>query len=380
MKKVALIISALIITSTLLFPLPLSAEESDESPQREVKYKAEITELEIEQCPESYGEGDCFFFNLEIISGDKKGETVESIAKPNDDPKLNFLNYKKGLKVYIVETEVAGETQYYVKEPLRKTPLITLTLLFILFVIAIGGLQGLGSLLGLAISFAVIIVFIIPLMLSGTNPIMASIIGSSIILTSSIYLSHGFNKKTSIALVGTLISLVITALLASLYTYATRLTGYSTDEATFLVQLIDKTLDMKGILLASLIIGGIGILDDITVSQVSTITELFNANPSFKWEELFKRSMKVGRDHIASMVNTLVLAYTGSALPLIMLFTASGAGFEEIINFELVAEEIVRTLIGSIGLILAVPITSFIACLIITQRQAKQNGFRRIQR
>ena len=136
---------------------------------------------------------------------------------------------------------------------------------------------------------------------------------------------------------------------------------------------------MRGILLASLIIGGIGILDDITVSQVSIIIELYRSNPSLRWEALFKRSMKVGRDHIASMVNTLVLAYTGSALPLVMLFIASKASLEEIVNFELVAEEIIRTLVGSIGLVLAVPITSIIASLIIAGQETK-TPFRRLKR
>jgi uncharacterized membrane protein len=217
------------------------------------------------------------------------------------------------------------------------------------------------------------------MILSGTSPVTASIFGSSIIMTISIFLSHGFNRKTAIALVGTLISLAVTGILAAIYTKASQLTGFSTDEATFLVQLTDKPLNMQGILLASFIIGGIGILDDITVSQVSTILEIFKANPVFNWRELFTRSMKVGRDHIASMVNTLVLAYTGSALPLVMLFIATGAGFFEIINSEIVAEEIVRTLVGSIGLVLAVPITSFIAC-VLTAGKDIGGGVRRLRR
>lgn len=376
MKKVTLTTISLLTTMSFLSPFAARAQEADTNTQKELKYKAQIQEVEKGQCPQDRGNGECYFFKLEILDGERKGETVESIASKNDDPKLDYLNYKEGLKVYLVETEVAGETGYYVKEPLRKTPIITLTLMFILFVIAIGGIQGISSLLGLVISFIVLFVLIIPLMLSGTNPLMAAIFGSSIILTSSIYLSHGFNKKTSIALVGTLISLGATAILAYLYTTATRLTGYATDEATFLVQLIDKPLDMRGVLLASFIIGSIGILDDITVSQVSTIIEIFKANPGLAWEELFKRSMKVGKDHIASMVNTLVLAYTGSALPLVMLFIASKASFEEIVNVELVSEEIIRTLIGSIGLILAVPITSLLACILIAKRDTQSNFLR----
>ncbi|MBN2016470.1 YibE/F family protein [Candidatus Dojkabacteria bacterium] len=340
-------------------------EPSNGTEDREIKYKAKITELLIESCPDNIGEGDCYFFKLEIQTGDKKGEQVESIASIADDPKLPSLNYKVGKKVYLVETKVGGETQYYIKEPIRGTSLLTLVIIFIVFVVAVGGLQGLSSLAGLGISFVVLLLLVLPLMLSGTSPILASVLGGSLIMTVSIYLSHGFNRKTSIALIGTVISLIITAILAGIYTQASRLTGYSTEEATFLIQLIDKPINMQGVLLASLIIGGIGILDDITVSQVSTIVELFNANPSFSWKELFARSMKVGKDHIASMVNTLVLAYTGSALPLVMLFMASGASSQEIINTEMVAEEIVRTLVGSIGLILAVPITSLIASMII---------------
>lgn len=362
----------------ILFTFPIRAQE-DTSNNQEIKYKAKIVDILYEECPEEYTKGNCYFFNLEIIEGDKTGEQIESIASPNDDPKLDSLNYKKGQKVYVVETQVADETQYYVKEPIRNKSQLTLLIIFIVLVVLIGGLQGFTSLLGLGISFIILIAFVIPMMLSGANPIIASIIGSSIIMTTSVYLSHGFNKKTSIALIGTLISLILTAILASIYTQFSRLTGYSTDEATFLIQLIDKPLNMQGILLASIIIGGIGILDDITVSQVSTIVELFKANSSFTWQQLFKRSMRVGRDHISSMVNTLVLAYTGSALPLIMLFIASGAELNEILNTEIIAEEIVRTLVGSIGLILAVPITSLIACIIITGKQSS-NIQRRIPR
>lgn len=369
MKK--LFLTVIITLSILSILTPFHAFAQDETNDAEIKYKAKILDLEIESCPNGYSEGGCYFFDLEIIEGDKKGQQVESIMPKQDDPKLDALSYKKGQKVYIVETQITDEAQYYVKEPIRKSPLILLTLLFILSAVLIGGLQGVTSLLGLLVSFIIIIVLIIPMMLSGSSPIMASIIGGSLIMTISIYLSHGFNRKTSIALMGTLISLILTAILALIFTNISRLTGFSTDEATFLIQLVDTDLNMKGILLASLIIGGIGILDDITVSQVSTITELFRANPSFTWQELFKRSMKVGRDHIASMINTLVLAYTGSALPLVMLFIASGSSFEEIINVEQVSEEIVRTLVGSIGLILAVPITSLLASLIIARKNVQ---------
>lgn len=368
------IISLLITIPIISFLLPSQA--SAEKVDGEVKYKARIIELEKAICPDKLAEGDCYFFKLEIIEGDKSGQQVESTMPTTDNPKLETINYKTGQEVYVVETQVADDVQYYLKEPIRKKSSIILVIIFIILVVLIGGLQGFSSLIGLIISFVIIFAVVIPMMLSGTNPVLASIVGGILIMTTSIYLSHGFNKKTTLALVGTSISLVITALLALVFTQMSQLTGFATDESTFLLQLIDKPLNMEGILLASIIIGAIGILDDITVSQVSLIQELFKTDPSLSARELLGKSMKVGRDHIASMVNTLVLAYTGAALPLILLFVASGAGFEEITNTELVAEEIVRTLVGSIGLVLAVPITTIIAVLFFT-RDSKQIPIRR---
>ena len=351
--------------------------EEAATPDKEIKYKAKILELDRESCPSSFGGGECLFFELEIISGEKKGEHVSSTTIITDDPRLESLNYKKGQEVYIVETNIAGESAYYVKEPIRKSSLILLVVLFIVAVIAIGGIQGISSLFGLLASFLILRFVVLSMLLSGSSPLTASIFGGSLILTVSVYLSHGFNKKTSIALVGTLIALVLTGILSLIFTQTTQLTGYATEESTFLIQLLDSPINMRGVLLASLILGGIGVLDDVTVSQVSTALEIFKANPTLTSRQLFKRSMVVGRDHIASMVNTLVLAYTSSSLPFIMLFIASGASLEEIINYEQISEEIVRTLIGSIGLVLAVPITTILAVMIITQNKNTQTPLKR---
>ncbi|MDD3648047.1 MAG: YibE/F family protein [Candidatus Dojkabacteria bacterium] len=369
-----LLFLTILITSASVIILP---QESLAQEQDDTLYKAEIVELETGDCPVEYAEGECYFFKLKILNEDKAGETVDSTVAVADDPKITTYNYKVGQKVYLSEIKIGEETGFGVKEPVRKSSFIALILIFVISVTLIGGIQGLSSLLGLVISFITIIALIIPLIISGTNPILASILGGSIIMTTSIYLSHGFNKKTTLALAGTLIALIITGFLGVIFSNLSQLTGFASEEATFLTQTVDKALNMKGILLASIIIGGIGILDDITVSQASIIMELFNANPSLSWKELFKRSMKVGKDHIASMVNTLVLAYTGSALPIVMLFYASGASIDEITNFEPVAEEIVRTLVGSIGLISAVPITSLIASLAIAGKDQHITARRR---
>ena len=357
MKKLFIVL--LVLFAFFSFKISISAQDQS---VEEITYKAKIKKKESIDCPEEYSQFEtCEKISIEIIEGDKKGEELDIIHTPESSPKNKNLDYQKNDKVFIVETQIAGETNYYLEEPFRRAPLTVLAILFATIVVIIGGKKGASSLLGLVSTFLVIRLILIPLLLSGFNPILSSLIGGILILGVSVYLSHGFGKKTTIALQGTIISLLITTVLAFIYTNLAKLTGFSTDESTFLVQLIDKEINMKGILLSSLIIGSIGVLDDVTVSQVSLVFELSKANKRFDLKELFARSMKVGRDHISSMVNTLFLAYTSSALPLIMLFIAAKASLEEIINYELIAEEIVRTLVGSIGLILAVPITSYLA-------------------
>jgi len=347
-----------------LFAQQIQAQE-EQSSQVEVKYKAVIEKIEKAACPNTYEEGECYFVDLTIQSGDKKSQQVSSIQRIADDPRLEFIKYKEGQTVYLVETYIAGETGYYIKEPIRYPSILPLLLIFVVLVIGIGKLRGLSSLIGLVVTFAIIFGIIIPMMISGNNPLVVSIIGGTLMLTTSVYLSHGFNKKTSIALIGTIISILISAILASIYTSAVQLSGYSTDDATFLAQSLNIEINLQGILLASLILGSIGVLDDVTVGQSAIVFELHKANPNLSSREIFKRAMNVGKDHIASMVNTLVLAYSAASLPLVMLFTASSVGLEEIINTELISEEIVRTLVGSIGLVLSLPITTFLACYFI---------------
>jgi len=196
--------------------------------------------------------------------------------------------------------------------------------------------------------------------LSGNNPILIAVGASLVIIPVSFYLAHGLNKKTTIAIISSIISLIITAILASIFTQIGHLTGLSSEEAGMLS--IDQgNLNMKGILLAGIVIGALGVLDDVTISQAAIVDELAKTANLTKAKDLYTRSMVIGKDHITSMVNTLVLAYTGASLPLLLIFTNNPHPFMEIINYELIAEEIIRTLVGSIGLILAVPITTMIA-------------------
>jgi uncharacterized membrane protein len=187
------------------------------------------------------------------------------------------------------------------------------------------------------------------------------------IIPVTFYLSHGFNKKTHVAIVGTIISLIITGVLAAVFVNISKLTGYASEEAGFLQSEIGGTINMKGVLLAGIIIGTLGVLDDITVSQSAIVYQLKKANKKLGFRQLFSRAMKVGHDHISSLINTLVLVYAGVAMPLLLLFVNNPRPFSEVINYEIIADEIVRTLVGSIGLITAVPITTVLAALWISE-------------
>jgi uncharacterized membrane protein len=219
-------------------------------------------------------------------------------------------------------------------------------------------------------SFFVIFLFILPRIVAGDNPIIITLVGAGAIAPVTFYISHGWNTKTHIAIGATLIALLITGIFATIIIDMLRLTGYSTEEAGFLQNETRGLLNMKGILLAGIIISVLGILDDVTVTQASIVEQVKLASPKAKMHNLFTRAMKVGRDHIASLVNTLILVYTGASLPLLLLFVDNPHPFGEVINYEFLAEEIARTLIGSIGLVLAVPIATYIASAVFSKRNS----------
>lgn len=303
---------------------------------------------------------------LSVLNGGKI--TVEN----GNLPIANIPHYKVGDKVLVNKSsDENGNEIYYITDFVRNDTLLKLFLIFAVLVIAIGKWRGVTSLIGLAISFLVIFLYILPNLSKGENPIETAIAGSLIIIPVSFFLSHGLNKKTIVAIIGTFCALIITGFLANFFVEAAKLTGFSSEEAGFLQFAKQGTINMKGLLLAGIIIGVLGVLDDITVSQSAIVFQLKQANEKLKFNELFNMAMNVGQDHIASMVNTLVLVYTGAALPLLLLFVDSSKPFSEIINYELIADEIVRTLAGSVGLIMAVPITTFIAALTATLKERR---------
>jgi uncharacterized membrane protein len=253
--------------------------------------------------------------------------------------------------------------EYSISDFDRQQPLLLLVLLFAGLVVLFGRLRGAMSLVGLGLSLAVVLVFMVPAILVGESALAVAVVGAFAVMITTILLAHGAGPKSLAAIVGTAGALIVTVSLAVLFTDLTNLTGVATEEAA-LLQINDAGISLQGLLLAGMIIAALGVLDDVTVSQSSTVLALRAANPGQNFRELFMRAMDVGRDHVSATVNTLVLAYVGASLPLMLIFSSSRIGFVDAVNLELIAKEVVATLVGSIGLIAAVPITTALAALL----------------
>ncbi|GAB4431914.1 MAG: hypothetical protein Kow002_20060 [Anaerolineales bacterium] len=251
-------------------------------------------------------------------------------------------------------------TVYYT-EHVRTTPILWLLGTFIIAILLISRWKGLRSLLSMAFSLYVIISYIIPHILTGEDPVRVSIIGAAILLAVTLYLTYGWNLKTHAAVLGMMLVLLITGSLAYLFVVFTRLTGTGDENALFLIQMLDSQIDLRGLLLGGMIIGALGVLDDLVTTQASAVFELHHANPELGFRGLFSAAMRIGQDHVAATVNTLVLAYAGASLPMLLMFSLGRGDYAYLVNFSFVAEEVVRTLVGSLGLIAAVPLTTAIA-------------------
>jgi uncharacterized membrane protein len=268
---------------------------------------------------------------------------------------------------------VPAAQPYYFVDYQRQAPLIILLALFAAVVIALSRLRGLFSLIGLVVSFGVLLWFVIPAILDGGNPVAVAIVGAAAVMFIALYLAHGFNARTSSAVLGTLVSLGITGILAVLFVDLARFTGLASEEALFL-QVSAQQVNVKGLLLGGIIIGTLGVLDDVTITQSSAVWELHLANRAYGTRELYRAAVRIGRDHIASTVNTLVLAYAGASLPLLIVFNLSSRPLGEVLTTEVISEEIVRTLVGSIGLVASVPITTALTAVVVGHRSERMEG------
>lgn len=242
----------------------------------------------------------------------------------------------------------------------RRAPMLWLALGFAALVVIFGRTRGALSLLGLAASLLVIVLFVVPAILDGSAPLAVAVVGSMAVMMLTISLAHGLGPKSVAAMLGTTLSLSLVALLGLAFVDLTHLTGLASEESTIL-QVGGADISLTGLVLAGIVIAALGVLDDVTVSQASTVLALRRANPGLHFSELYRRAIDVGRDHVTATVNTLVLAYVGSSLPVLLIFGSGEIGFLDAINLEIVAQEVVATLVGSIGLIAAVPITTALA-------------------
>jgi len=269
-----------------------------------------------------------------------------------------------GDRVFLERAAGLEDDRFYISDVMRLGPLLFIVLFFVVLVVAVGRWKGVRSLGGTLFSLAVIFAFILPQIVSGRDPVVVSIVGSIFLLSVSTYLTYGVNLKAHAAVAGMALSLAFTGGLAWLFVTWARLTGMGTEETAFLVMTFGSDINLRGLVLGGIIIGALGVLDDVCVGQASAVFELISANRELSWLELFRSSLNIGTDHIAAMVNTLLLAYVGGAMPLMLAFTIYQEPLLRRLNREPIAEEIVRTLAGSSGLVLAVPITGLLASLL----------------
>lgn len=304
------------------------------------------------------------FLNLRVLllSGSETG--VEIVIEDADRFGDSEQELHPGDKITVVKTwNSLNDFTYRVDDRYRLPAIGWVFGLFLTLVIFFGQKKGLGSLLGLAASILILLYYIAPQLIGGANPIWVTLSGAFMIAICSILLAHGFNKRTYIALFGTLITLSVSVLLAHLFVKWSHLFGLGSEEAFYLQVGTSAAFDLRGLLLGGIIIGMLGILDDVTTAQSATVEEIRRANNQLSFRELYRRGLSVGKEHIASLVNTLVLAYVGASLPLFLLFALNSQQVPHwvLLNGEFMAEEIIRALAGSVALVLAVPISTFLA-------------------
>ena len=352
-------------------PGPIEAIEPGVTPPEKF-YRAEVLEVyqaERENVPGYLQKVE--IVKLKIASGDEKGKEVEAESLNYSQSLSNCEAFKltRGEKVLVGKLQNLDEPFYYIADKYRLPYLFIIFVSFLAVALGLGRLRAFTSIVGLIFSIFMLAVFIVPSILEGRNPLLVSLAGAFVIAIVSLFLAHGFNKRAAVALFSTLITLSIAAGLSYTFVIFSKLFGLSSEEAFYLQAFPGANINLQGLLIGAIIIGTLGVLDDVTVTQVAAVEEIGRADSSLSTAELYKRGLSIGHEHIAALINTLALAYAGVSLPLFVLFTLSGSQpLWVILNGELVAEEVVRTLVGSIAIILAVPISTFLAAYFLRSK------------
>lgn len=364
-----------IVFFMVLLLTPLSRLQAQDSLSfQDSYYKARVEQIIEEGSKDANGVTVPYqIVQIEILDGNLRGKeftidhgTIFSIEKDK------FV--KPGQPVVVVRTTGPDLSPVFqIIDSYRLPTLLPFLIAFAVAVVLLSGWRGIGSMIGMAVSVIVIVQFIVPQILAGNDPLIISIAGSMCIMLTTIYLAHGFSLQTSIALVSTLLTLLFTGGLSVLLVKATHLTGLGSEDAYSLKLGLTTIVNFKGLLLGGILIGALGVLDDVTTGLTASVFELKRANAKLSFSELFSAGLRVGREHVSSLVNTLVLAYAGASLPIFIILITNPNNYPlwSIINSETITEEIVRTLSGSFGLIAAVPLTTAIAAWHLTRRAHK---------
>lgn len=302
---------------------------------------------------------------IEFLDGAKVG----TVATFDNDMVL----LGEGDIIFVNRLESIDGSEYILFKDVERRPQLAIIFgLFLLLVIIFARWQGVRALVSLGISLGAIIYLLVPALLAGYSPALASLVISAGILAIILFFTHGFRPHVVIAFLGTVTAVAVTCLIAWLSVSWLRLTGFSSDASVYLNFSTGGALDFSGLLLGSIIIGLLGVLDDVSITQASVVHELRRANSNLNWRELYVRAIRVGRDHVGSLVNTLALAYVGMSLPLVMLYARAESSFLISINQEVIASELIRIIIGSMGLVLAVPLTTVIAAWYFRDKQLEE--------
>jgi uncharacterized membrane protein len=372
-RRVRILIAALLVPCALATLVGLMAmwpsgagRPATANPVTQTPVRAEVTATRATGCNADASGTGCVAVIVHMSDGPRAGRDLVQVVPVEPGSPQFAVGDQVVLSWSGADPDDPGS--YQIVDFQRGSPLIWLAALFAGAVILLGRWRGLAALGALVLSFVVLLWFVVPAILAGHNPLAVAIVGSCLIMFAVLYLTHGPSARTSTAVIGTLLSLALIGALAAAFSAFAKLTGLD-DQAANLIATLGTAVDARGLLLAGVVIGALGVLDDVTVTQTSAVWELRRADPELSTRGLFGAAMRIGRDHVASAVNTLVLAYAGASLPLLLLFTLSGRSLGDVVTTQDVATEIVRTLVGSIGLVASVPITTAIAAVVASREK-----------
>lgn len=362
MKK---IIISLFLVFTLL---PSFSMAQEILPDKTEIVKAEVLEIKnnpLTNIPELNISQINQDIKVKVLEGEQKGEIISFI---ND-----YVELKEGEIFFLNHTIDPGSgTEFYsVQDAYRLPVLYFFIVLFIVLVLLIGGIQGLRGLMSLVGSFLLIGFVLLPGIMHGFSPILVSVGVAALIIVLGSYITHGFNKTTTSAVIGMIVTVVFTGIMAYVAVHVANFSGYDSEEAMYLTLNTRGKIDLLGILIGGMMIGFLGVLYDVAIGQAISVEELHHIAPHIERKTIFKRAIRIGREHIGALVNTLAIAYVGASLPLLLLFSTPPVDVSMTLNRELFAAEVLRILIGSIGLVLAVPITTLLSTIMLIKKDSQ---------